>query len=167
MYSLAHALAAHSPRTRRVCIIRDTRNQIETDVDWAITQIPPIFRINQGPLCFALFAFVKISKVNLKRFQSKHTGDRSVGGYRFSKTIPKLRGMGYNSDSTNHKVIRAFQDHPKSYVEWAITQIPPVSRTTWDPQCSIHRTCVRSRESIGHGADLTENDECDFEFSRF
>ena len=27
-------------------------------------------------------------------------------------------------------IIRAFQDHPKSYVEWAITQIPPVSRTT-------------------------------------
>ena len=27
-----------------------------------------------------------------------------------------------------------------------------------DPQCLIHRTCVRSRESIGHdGADLTEN----------
>ena len=101
MYLLAHALAAHSPRTRRVCIIRDTRNQIETDADWAITQIPPIFRINQGPLCFALFAFVTISKVNLKRFQSKHTGDRSVGGYRFSKTIPKLRGMGYNSDSTS------------------------------------------------------------------
>ena len=25
-------------------------------------------------------------------------------------------------------IIRAFQDHPKSYVEWAITQIPPVSR---------------------------------------
>ena len=84
-----------------VCIIRDTRDQIETDADWAITQISPIFRINQGPLCFALFAFVNISKVNLKRFQSKHTGDRSVGGYRFSKTIPKLRGMGYNSDSTN------------------------------------------------------------------
>jgi hypothetical protein len=27
-------------------------------------------------------------------------------------------------------IIRAFQDHPKSYVEWAITQIPPVSRMT-------------------------------------
>ena len=64
-------------------------------------------------------------------------------------------------------IIRAFQDHPKSYVEWAITQIPPISRAIRDPQCSIHRTCVRSRESIGHGADLTENDERDFEFSRF
>ena len=64
-------------------------------------------------------------------------------------------------------IIRAFQDHPKSYVEWAITQIPPISRAIRDPQCSIHRTCVRSRESIGHGADLTENDERDFEFSIF
>ena len=26
---------------------------------------------------------------------------------------------------------------------------------------------MRSRESIGHGADLTENDERDFEFSIF
>ena len=51
---------------------------------------------NQGPLCFALFAFVTISKVNLKRFQSKHTGDRSVGGYRFSKTIPKLRSFWFS-----------------------------------------------------------------------
>ena len=33
-------------------------------------------------------------------------------------------------------IIRAFQDHPKSYVEWAITQIPPVSRAIRDPQCS-------------------------------
>ena len=48
-------------------------------------------------------------------------------------------------------IIRAFQDHPKSYVEWAITQIPPVSRTIRDrdPQYARsggHRTCVRGHE---------------------
>ena len=61
---------------------------------------------NQGPLCFALFAFVTISKVNLKRSQSKRT--------------PEI----------GQSEVIAFQNHTKSYVEWALTQIPPISRAT-------------------------------------
>ena len=75
--------------------------------------------------------------------ETAHLSRRGVYHKGFSRSPQKLRGMGYNSDSTS------FQD-----------DLRPAMLNPSD-------MCERSRESIGHGADLTENDEHDFEFSRF
>ena len=86
-------------------------------------------------------------KTTLERIIKEETGKEEPRAEHIEWVIAQLwppnrkRLLRPHALCRENKLLFAFQDHPKSYVEWAITQIPSfLGRSR--PAMLVHRTCV-------------------------